>query len=72
MAAAEQHHTLDSPSFDDPVKLLIVVAPYYKDIADQLVAGAQAEIEAAGGQWELVDVPGALAGSYWLCAAARS
>ena len=48
MAAAEQHHTLDSPSFDDPVKLLIVVAPYYKDIADQLVAGAQAEIEAAG------------------------
>ena len=60
MAAAEQHHTLDSPSFDNSVKLLIVVAPYYKDIADQLVAGAQAEIEAAGGQWELVEVPGAL------------
>ena len=60
MAAAEQHHILDSPSFDDPVKLLIVVAPYYKDIADQLVAGAQAEIEAAGGHWELVEVPGAL------------
>ena len=60
MAAIEQHHTLDSPSFDNPVKLLIVVAPYYKDIADQLVAGAQAEIEAVGGQWELVEVPGAL------------
>ena len=60
MAAAEQHHTLDSPSFDNSVKLLIVVAPYYKDIADQLVAGAQAEIEAVGGQWELVEVPGAL------------
>lgn len=60
MAAAEQHHTLVRPSFDAPVKILIVVAPYYKDIADQLVAGAQAEIEAANGQWELVEVPGAL------------
>jgi 6,7-dimethyl-8-ribityllumazine synthase len=60
MAAAEQHHTLDRPSFDAPVKLLIVVAPYYKDIADQMVAGAQAEIEAVEGQWELVEVPGAL------------
>ena len=60
MAAAEQHHTLVRPSFDSPVKILIVVAPYYKDIADQLVAGAQAEIEAANGQWELVEVPGAL------------
>ena len=48
MAAAEQHHTLNRPSFDSQVKLLIVVAPYYKDIADQLVAGAQAEIEKAG------------------------
>lgn len=57
MAAAEQHHTLDRPSFDAPVKLLIVVAPYYKDIADQMVAGAQAEIEAVDGQWELVEVP---------------
>ena len=46
MAAAEQHHTLVRPSFDAPVKMLIVVAPYYKDIADQLVAGAQAEVAA--------------------------
>jgi len=60
MAAAEEHYVLARPSFDDPVKLLIVVAPYYKDIADQLVAGAQAEIEAAGGSWELIEVPGAL------------
>ncbi|MEL7099210.1 MAG: 6,7-dimethyl-8-ribityllumazine synthase [Pseudomonadota bacterium] len=60
MAAAEEHYVLDRPSFDAPVKLLIVVAPYYKDIADQLIAGAKAEIEAAGGTWELVEVPGAL------------
>lgn len=60
MAANEQHYTLPRPTFEVAPKLLIVVAPYYKDIADQLVAGAQAEIEAAGGTWDLVDVPGAL------------
>ena len=58
--AGQSHYTLPRPEFDKPVKLLIVVAPYYKDIADQLVAGAKAEIEAAGGTWELVEVPGAL------------
>lgn len=60
MAAAEQHYILDRPTFDKPVKLLIVVAPYYKDIADNLVAGARAEIEAVGGTHETVEVPGAL------------
>ena len=58
--AGASHYVLDRPSFDRPVKLLIVVAPYYKDIADNLVAGAKAEIEAAGGSWDLIEVPGAL------------
>ncbi len=40
MAGSEEHHVLETPKFDKPVKLLIVVAPYYKDIADNLVAGA--------------------------------
>lgn len=60
MAANEQHYTLTRPEFDKPLKVLIVVAPYYKDIADALVAGAKAEIETAGGKWDLVEVPGAL------------
>ena len=60
MAASVEHYTLARPTFDKPVKLLIVVAPYYKDIADQLIAGARAEIEACGGTHELVEVPGAL------------
>ena len=60
MAGSETHYTLPRAEFDKPVKLLIVVAPYYKDIADNLVAGAKAEIEAAGGTWDLVEVPGAL------------
>lgn len=60
MAGHETHYILPRPEFDKAVKLLIVVAPYYKDIADNLVAGAKAEIEAVGGSWELVEVPGAL------------
>ena len=60
MAASETHYTLDLPTFDAPVKLLIVVAPYYKDIADELVAGAKAVTEAAGATWDIVEVPGAL------------
>ncbi|MFW8594829.1 6,7-dimethyl-8-ribityllumazine synthase [Cribrihabitans neustonicus] len=60
MAGHETHYTLPRAEFDKPVKILIVVAPYYKDIADNLVAGAAAEIEAAGGTFEIVEVPGAL------------
>ncbi|MGB3148392.1 MAG: 6,7-dimethyl-8-ribityllumazine synthase [Paracoccaceae bacterium] len=60
MAANESHHTLPLPVFDAPVKLLIVVAPYYKDIADNLCAGARAVAEAAGASVDLVEVPGAL------------
>jgi 6,7-dimethyl-8-ribityllumazine synthase len=60
MASHAEHYVLLRPSFDKPVKILIVVSPYYKDIADNLVAGAKAEIEAAGATWDLVEMPGAL------------
>ena len=60
MATAETHYTPPLPALDPAPKLLIVVAPYYKDIADQLVLGAQRAIEAAGGSWEMAEVPGAL------------
>lgn len=58
--AGASDDALERPSFAEPVKLLIVVAPYYKDIAEQMIVGAKAEIEAAGGTWDLVKVPGAL------------
>ena len=60
MAGTELHYSLDLPVFDKPVRLLIVVAPYYKDIADNLVAGAKAVAAKAGAEVELVEVPGAL------------
>ena len=40
--------------------ILIVEARFYADLADELVAGAIEAIEAAGGTWERIDVPGAL------------
>lgn len=58
MAGTE--YTLPRATFDTPVKLLIVVAPFYRDIADQMITGAQAEIEASGGTYDLIEVPGAL------------
>ena len=60
MAGSEAHYSLKRPTFEKPLKLLIVRAPYYKNIANDLLKGATTEIEAAGGTWDLVDVPGAL------------
>ncbi|PRX35313.1 6,7-dimethyl-8-ribityllumazine synthase [Meinhardsimonia xiamenensis] len=60
MAGTETHDTLPLPRFEMPVKLLLVVAPYYRDIADNLVAGARAVLEEAGAAHELIEVPGAL------------
>lgn len=60
MAASEQHHTLALPQFDRPVKLLIVVAPYYKDVTDNMVAGARKTAAACGAEVDLIEVPGAL------------
>jgi 6,7-dimethyl-8-ribityllumazine synthase len=60
MATAETHYTLPLPKFDKPVKLLIVVAPYYKDIADNLVDGARAVATECKAEVELIEVPGAL------------
>lgn len=58
--AGQSHYTLDLPSFDAPVSVAIVVAPYYRDIADDLIAGAVAEIGKAGATHEIIEVPGAL------------
>jgi len=60
MAGTETHYTLPLPVFDKPVKLLVVVAPYYRDIADDLIAGARAVAQACGAEVDLIEVPGAL------------
>jgi 6,7-dimethyl-8-ribityllumazine synthase len=58
--AATDHTTLVTPQFDKPVKVLIVLSPYYSDIADGLLKGAKAELEASGVEWDVVEMPGAL------------
>ena len=59
--ASTDHSTLPVPGFDaPPPSLLIVAAPFYRKIADDLIAGAQAVIEQAGAVHDLIEVPGAL------------
>lgn len=60
MASNTQHHELALPRLDGPVRLLAVVAPYYKDITDGLLAGVRATAQAAGADLDVVEVPGAL------------
>ena len=58
--AGPTHHVLPLPAFDAPLRVLIVVAPYYRDVADALLAGARATLEQVGAEHETVEVPGAL------------
>lgn len=44
----------------DAPHVLIIEARFYEDISDQLAAGAIAAIEARGGTYERIAVPGAL------------
>jgi 6,7-dimethyl-8-ribityllumazine synthase len=61
MMAGPQTQGLERGRFDDaPAKVLIVVSPYYRAIADALLQGARQEIEAWGATHETAEVPGAL------------
>jgi 6,7-dimethyl-8-ribityllumazine synthase len=44
----------------DQTRILIVEARFYSDLADALLAGATAALDAYGAAWEVVTVPGAL------------
>ncbi len=44
----------------DKLRLLIVEARFYDDIADALLTGARSAIEAADAEYDVVTVPGAL------------
>ena len=60
MATHDASGTLPRPGFDAPVRVLIVVAPFYRDIADALIAGTRRALDAAGVAHETLEVPGAL------------
>ena len=44
----------------DKIRILIVEARFYSDVADELLKGAIDAIEAYGAEYEIVTVPGAL------------
>jgi 6,7-dimethyl-8-ribityllumazine synthase len=44
----------------DPVRVLIIEARYYNDLSDQLLAGAKRALQAAGAEFNVISVPGAL------------
>jgi 6,7-dimethyl-8-ribityllumazine synthase len=44
----------------DPVRILIVEARFYDHLADELLKGATAALDAFGAEYEVVTVPGAL------------
>ncbi|MEM0944404.1 MAG: 6,7-dimethyl-8-ribityllumazine synthase [Pseudomonadota bacterium] len=60
MAVTPEHTTLLLPELSPAPRVLIVCAPYYKAIADGLVAGAEATLAEVGANVERIDVPGAL------------
>ena len=61
MAAANDGAALAPPRLDGaPARVLIVVAPFYRDIADGLLTGAQAVLDGFAAAREVVEVPGAL------------
>ena len=72
MARQDSHDALATPTLDRPARLLIVVAPFYRQVADALLAGAGAALEAAGAGFEVVEVPGALEIPTAIAIAARS
>jgi 6,7-dimethyl-8-ribityllumazine synthase len=62
MASSEHGPGLPCPTFAaaEAPRVLIVAAPFYRDIADNLIAGARAALEAAGAGHDMIEVPGAL------------
>lgn len=57
---AEQQGTLPLPRLSPAPRMLLVAAPFYRPIADNLIKGALAALDSVGARHELVEVPGSL------------
>ena len=58
--AGHSDNDMGLPSFEKPVKLAIVIAPYYTAIAEAQLAAAKGVLEEAGASHEVIEVPGSL------------
>jgi 6,7-dimethyl-8-ribityllumazine synthase len=57
---ADQEQALPPPSFATPPRVLIVAAPFYRGVVDDLIRGAVAALDGFGAPRDVVEVPGAL------------
>ncbi len=60
MVQSAQHAAPAAPVFDRPPRVLIAAAPFYREIADHLIRGAEAALAGVGAEVERVETPGAL------------
>ncbi|MBF9047712.1 6,7-dimethyl-8-ribityllumazine synthase [Rhodobacterales bacterium LSUCC0031] len=58
--AGHSDNDMGLPQFDKPVKIAIVIAPYYTAIASAQIAAASAVLDRAGAAHEVIEVPGSL------------
>jgi len=58
--AGHSDNDMGLPKFDAPVRIAIVIAPYYTQIAEQQLASVRAILESAGATHETLEVPGSL------------
>ena len=58
--AGHSDNELELPEFDEPAKVAIVIAPYYKVVSEMQLAAARGVLDAAGVAHETVEVPGSL------------
>lgn len=58
--AGHSDNALALPEFTDPVKILIVIAPYYTKVAEAQLDAARSVLDAAGVDHETIEVPGSL------------
>ncbi|SDZ18194.1 6,7-dimethyl-8-ribityllumazine synthase [Jannaschia faecimaris] len=58
--AGHSDNELPLPAFDEPCKVLIVIAPYYGDISKAQLDSARGVLERAGVAHETVEMPGSL------------
>jgi 6,7-dimethyl-8-ribityllumazine synthase len=58
--AGHSDNDMGLPRFDKPVKVAIVIAPYYTAISQAQIAAATAVLDEAGVSHETIEVPGSL------------
>ncbi len=60
MMAGHSDNDLRLPEFEKPVKVAIVIAPYYTSVSEAQLAAARGVLDRAGVAHETIEVPGSL------------